>query len=101
MGAGKSYKYSKEWVPLKDKFIDSGNFHDKKYDVNERPLNLCSETFTCSSVRVGPYRVDLSDLIKAFGWKKYTELFKYEDPVARVDPDGIWSYHEKTFTLIR
>ena len=101
VGSGKSYKYTKEWVSLKDSFIDSSNFHDKKFDVNERPVGLCSETFTCSSVRVGPYRIDLSDLTKAFGWKKFTELFKYEDPVARVDPDGIWSYEEKTFTLIR
>lgn len=41
------------------------------------------------------------DLERAFGWKKFTDLFKYEDPVARVDPDGIWSYDEDSCSLIR
>ena len=38
---------------------------------------------------------------KALGWKRFTELFKYEDPVARVDPDGIWSYDDTNHALIR
>lgn len=53
-----------------------------------------SKIFQCASVRVGPYRVNLGDTGNAFGWKRFTEPFKYEDPVARVDPDGIWSYNE-------
>ena len=52
-------------------------------------------------MRVGPYRIDFKDMIMAFGWKKLTDLFKYEDPVARVDPDGIWSFQESTGSLIR
>ena len=38
---------------------------------------------------------------RALGWKPFTELFRYEDPVARVDEDGIWSYEENNHALIR
>jgi len=37
----------------------------------------------------------------ALGWKQFTELFKYDNPVAKVDSDGIWSYDEKKYALIR
>ena len=65
------------------------------------PGDLSCELFTCQSVLVGPYRVAVDDMVSALGWKLFTDLFKYEDPVARVDPDGIWSYEESTHTLIR
>ena len=41
------------------------------------------------------------DMASAYGLKRYTDLFKYEDPVARVDKDGIWSYDTKQGALIR
>ncbi len=43
----------------------------------------------------------MTHLEEALGWKKLEDLFKYEDPVARVDPDGIWSYDETNHSLIR
>ena len=101
VGSGKSYRYKKVWIDSKE-FIDSKNFNDKSYQVNIRPPEgIESETFYCSTVRVGPFRVNHADVEKAFNWKKFTEPFKYENPVARVDPDGIWSYDEHSCSLIR
>ena len=100
VGKGKNYKYSEEWVSSENGFIDSSDFHDKTYDLNQKP-SLKGRTFGCNQVRVGPYSAQLGDLALALNWKKFTELFKYEDPVARVDPDGIWSYQESSNSLIR
>lgn len=101
VGAGKSFKYTQEWVSTeKADVIDSSKFHDKSYDLNKIP-SVKSKTFECNLARVGPYSVHLRDLETALGWKQFTDLFKYEDPVARVDDDGIWSYEESTHSLIR
>ena len=101
IGSGRSYSYKQEWVSMTDEdFVDSSGFHDKAYDQNKR-ADVKSRDFICSSARVGPYKVDAYELIRALGWKPYPDLFKYEDPVARVDPDGIWSFDEKSSSLIR
>ena len=100
IGSGKSYKYTKEWMLLED-MPDSNTFKDKSYDENKRPRGLRSEVFFCSYARIGPYKVEIAELEQVFGWKVFTQLFKYDDPVARVDPDGIWSYEESTSSFIR
>jgi len=100
IGSGKSYKYRKEWVLLED-MPESKTFKDKTYDENRRPRGLHSEVFLCSFARIGPYKIEISELEHAFGWKVFTSLFKYDEPIARIDSDGIWSYEESTHCLIR
>ena len=100
---GKAYKYNKCWVNMNNTdFIDSSSFNDKTYNVNKRaPIGIESQVYTCSECKVGPFIVDVSDVEKALGWKKFTNLFQYEDPAPRIDDDGIWSYDEKQHVIIR
>ena len=79
---------------------DSSCFNDKAYDLNRKP-SLTSRIFSCNIAKVGPYKVNPVDLAIAIDWKQFTDIFKYEAPVARVDPEGIWSYEESTNRLIR
>ena len=102
VGSGRSYKYSKEWISTEKAGAvpDSSCFNDKAYNLNRTP-SLTSRIFSCNIAKVGPYKVNPVDLAIAIDWKQFTDMFKYEAPVARVDPEGIWSYEESTNRLIR
>ena len=92
--------YTAVWVPA-NKFIDSKNFSNQKYNVNVAP-EVQSERIANKSVRVGLYyNISVDDLVQGLGTTRIDNMFKHAPVTAEFDRNGIWAHDSKNGYLVR